>query len=341
MAPRPCDRPTRLPCRLGRRAPRAFCMNRPKTTCMTLSHNTRGSLLMTLSMAGFAMNDGFMKLAFETMPVAQSVLVRGVFATGCLALLAWHSGALAFRPTREEAGPIAWRILGEIGATASFLTALSYMKIADASAVLQGAPLMVTMAAALLLGETVGWRRWSAISVGFVGMLLIVRPFTEGFDSYSLYAVMAVFFIVLRDIVTRSMSPRTPTLFVSTLSAIAITLVFALVVPFEGWAPMTYSTLAIYGAAAGFVIVAYVSNVASMRVGEMSAVAPFRYTVIVFALLVGLVFFGEIPDALTLAGAAIVVGAGLYTLWREQVVGRPRAAAAAQQRPFAPKPGPG
>jgi len=300
---------------------------------MALSDNARGSLLMSASMAGFAINDGMMKVAFETIPVAQTLFMRSLFASAILLAMAWATGALAFRPRRRDRGPLVLRAVGEIGATGSFMMALAHMPLANATAVLQAAPLAVTMGAALFLGERVRWRRWSAIGVGFLGMLVIVQPGTEGFDAYAIFAVIAVVFITVRDLGTRQMSAETPTLFASAMSAFLILLGAGLLIPIEGFEPMGAPELALTLGAGLFVIVGYVTNVGSMRVGDVGAVSPFRYTVLVWALIIGYVLFGDVPGPATLVGAAIVVAAGLYTLWRERSVGQD-AAATASSRPF-------
>lgn len=291
------------------------------------SENARGALYMTTAMAGFGLNDGLMKLAFGSLPVAQSIALRGVVASLILLLVAWRSGALRYRPTGREASVIVLRTIGEVGATASFLVALAHMPIAEATAVLQAAPLAVTMAAALFLGEKVGVRRWSAIVVGFAGVLIMVRPGSEAFSPWALLPLVTILFVTLRDIVTRRMSAATPTVFASTITAVTITTLALVAMPFEGVAPATPLTLAALAGAAGFIVFGYFFSISAMRVGDVSFVSPFRYTVLIWAIVIGLILFHEVPDAPTIVGAIIVVGAGLYTLWREQVVGRGRPAA--------------
>lgn len=292
-------------------------------------------MLMSISMGAFCINDGFMKVNFETVPVAQTLFMRGLIASTILIAWAWSTGALAFRPTRREVKPMIYRSIGEIGGTGAFMMALSNMPIANATAVLQGAPLAVTMGAALFMGEKVGWRRWSAILVGFAGMLVMLRPGGADFDMYAIFAVVAVIFIVFRDLGTRGMSARTPTLFASVVSALLITFCSGAIIPFEGWKVPSQWELALAFCSGAFVIVGYVTNVGSMRHGDVSAVSPFRYTVLLWALLIGFVVFDQVPDNLTILGASIVVGAGLYTLWREQIRGQD-IGARSSARPFSP-----
>jgi drug/metabolite transporter (DMT)-like permease len=177
-----------------------------------LSDNMRGAVFMMLSMAGFSLNDAFLKTVAGELPLFQAVFLRGLIVVALTGALGWSQGAFAYRPGRRDRRLIGWRCLGEIGGTICFLTALFNMPIANASAILQSVPLAVTLGAALFLGEPVGWRRYLAIGVGFMGVLVIVRPGAEGFNAYALWAVAAIGFIVVRDLSTRSLSPGAPAL---------------------------------------------------------------------------------------------------------------------------------
>lgn len=298
-----------------------------------LTDNVRGAILMTVSMGAFVINDTMMKVTFETLPVPQVIFFRGLFASMLLILMAAFTGALSFRPPRRDFWPLVFRCIGEIGGTASFMMALANTPIANAVAVLQAAPLFVTMAAALFFNETVGWRRWSAIGVGFIGMLIIVQPGAADFDAYVLFAVLTVLFIVGRDLATRNLSRSTPAVWASALSAMVVTCGAGLLVPIEGWQPMGSNEIMLALGASVFVIIGYITQVGSVRFGDISAVAPFRYTVLIFAMILGFLVFGEVPGWLTIFGAVIVCGAGLYTIWRERARGI-TIAASAPSRPF-------
>ena len=301
---------------------------------MPISDNARGAVFMSGSMAGFAVNDSIMKLTFETMPLAQGVAIRGFVATVVLLLCAWQVGALAFRPSKRELAAMVVRSLGEVGGTVAYMIAIANLSLASAGAVLQAAPLAVTLAAALFLGEPVGWRRWSAIGVGFFGMLVMLRPGSEAFDPMLLLPCVTVCFIVLRDIVTRRLSTKVPALFASSITSAMMTVVAAMLIPFEGWVTPSAPIVGCYAGAAIFLIIGYVLSVTSMRVGDVSAVSPFRYTVLIYAVILGYLVFGDVPDATTFIGAGIVISAGLYTLWRETKVSTMRPAAHSPTRPF-------
>ncbi len=284
----------------------------------SLSDNTRGALLMTASMAGFTVNDVFMKAASDEVPLMQALFVRGFVTTGLILVMAMAFGQLRFRLPLGDWWLITLRTLAEIGTAYFFITALFNMPIANVTAILQALPLTVTLAGAVFLGEAVGWRRMAAILIGLVGVMLIVRPGPDGFNIYALYALAAVLLITVRDVVTRRMTREVPSLTVALIAAFGIWLFGLIGTVTQPWAPM--STLAyaqLFGAALS-IIVGYLASVMVMRVGDIGFVAPFRYTGLICALILGLLVFGEWPDWITMLGAGIVVATGIFTYWRER-----------------------
>jgi len=285
------------------------------------SDNIRAALFMLVAMAGFVVNDTFVKLTSEELSPPQIMAVRGVAASLLLFLLAWRMGAL--RPMRLALQPrLLLRTGADFMATLSYLTGLSQMPIANASAIFQALPLTVTLGAAVFLREPVGWRRWAAIGVGFVGVLIIVRPGTDGFSVYSLSVLAAVVFSAIRDLATRRMDRAIPSLFISLMAAVAVSLLGWILIPFTGgWQPVSGANALWLSCAAISIIVGYIFIVQSMRTGDMGFVAPFRYSVLLYALVIGVVVFDDWPSTPVLLGSAIVVASGLYTLYRERVRG--------------------
>ncbi len=303
---------------------------------MALSSNLRGALFMAVSMAGFTMNDVITKAVSDSMNMAQIMLIRGLFATVLIGLLAWHRGAFAVSLAAFDRW-VAIRVVGEVFATLCFLTALSHLPLANVSAILQALPLGVTMGAALFFGEPVGWRRWLAIGVGFAGVLVIVRPGIEGFSVYSLYALGCVGFCVVRDLATKRIGAEIPTMLVSTATASAVSLMgAALVIPYGGWTPVVLEDAGLLLVAAILLLFGYQFIIMSMRTGDISYIAPFRYTALLWAIVLGYLVFGDVPDRAMSIGATIVIGSGLYALYREQVVGRTKPAAASTGPAMAP-----
>lgn len=285
-----------------------------------LSDNVRGALFMSISMAGFALNDATIKLISGELGFYQIIFLRGIFATLLIGLLLRQRGGLFYLPSRRDAGIMAVRAAAEVGGTLCFLTALFNMPIANATAILQALPLAVTLAAAIFMGEKVGWRRYTAIAAGFSGVLIIVRPGGEGFNAYALWAVAAVGFIVLRDLTTRRLSAGIPSAYVALSSSFVLTAVGGLMSLTVPWQPVSGSALAFLAGAAGFLFFGYLFAVMTMRVGEVSFVSPFRYSVLIWAILLGLLLFGEVPDGWTLFGSLVVVGMGIYSFYRERVL---------------------
>lgn len=285
---------------------------------MAFSPNTRGALFMAGSMTAFTLNDAFMKVLSGDVPLFQAIFMRSLAVAALLLALAWQQGVLRPHIGRRDWHLIALRTVFEIGAAFLFISALFNMPIANAMAILQALPLTVTLAGAIFLGEAVGWRRITAILVGFCGVLLIIQPGAEGFSIYSLYVLGAVVCVTVRDLAARRMSAGLPSVTVALITVIAIGVASGIASVFTTWVPVTGDIVTMLGGAAFFIIGGYIFSVAAMRVGEIGVVSQFRYTSLLVALILGLVVFDEFPDALTLTGAAIVVGTGLFTLWRER-----------------------
>ena len=289
---------------------------------MPRSDNLTGAVLMMASMAAFTINDTFMKAMAGEIPLFQLLFLRGVLTTIAVTGIAWWMGALRARLSRKDWGSVAMRMVGEIGAAYFFLTALFNMPIASVTAILQAIPLTITLAAAVFFGDPIGWKRLSAILVGFVGVLLIVRPGAEDFTIYSFYVLAAVGFVTLRDLATRRLSRETPTMLVTAITSVSIMVFFGLASLTVDWAPMDARTTALTAGASVMIIGGYLFSIMVMRVGEISFIAPFRYTGLVWALVLGWLVFDEWPEPITLIGAAIVVGSGLFMLYREARLGR-------------------
>ena len=282
--------------------------------------NMIGAAFMCGSMAGFALNDASIKTVASDMNVYQAMFIRGLFTVIFIGAFALFSGTFKSLPDRSDQKLIAWRSVAEIGATMMFLTALVHMPIANITAILQALPLTVSVAAAIFMREYFGWRRAVAILIGLSGILIIVRPGAEGFNSYALFGLAAVAFVTWRDLTVRNFSKNVSSLFVSFVTSVVITITGGIAtILFGEWTPVSNTELAILALAAIFLFGGYYASVAAMRVGEIASVAPFRYSIMIWAILLGWLIWGDIPDAWTLLGMAIVISMGAYTLWRERV----------------------
>ncbi|MGR3542465.1 MAG: DMT family transporter [Hasllibacter sp.] len=289
-----------------------------------MTDNRAGILWMLLAMAAFAAEDAAIKWTGQRMPAGQVMLTLGVGGAVIFGLAAAARGQRLW--SREPLrGALLVRNLAEGSATVCFISALTLGSLSAAVAILQATPLLITAGAALFLGEKVGWRRWTAVAIGLSGVLLILRPWQDGLRPSDLLAVAATVILTARDLATRRIPARLGTLQVSFWAYLAILPGGALLLALGGGAQPFTADLALPVALLIVLGVGgYFAVTQAMRVGEASAVAPFRYARLVFALALAALIFGERPDPLTLLGAAIVIGSGLYALLREGRLAVPR-----------------
>lgn len=285
---------------------------------MAISDNMRGALYMNLSMFAFTVNDAIMKSLTHELPLYQTIALRGIVAVLGLIVLARATGGLRLPGNRHDRALIALRSLADVAATILFLTALKHMPLATLSAVMQVTPLAVTLAAALYFGDRIGWRRMLAITIGFLGVMLIIRPGMEGFTIWSVLGLGSVATVVFRDLSVRRLSGAVPSLVVALGAGFAVMVMGFIGSAIEGWQTITpLQALQLLGSGS-MVIVGYICSVSAMRVGDIGFVAPFRYMSLLWAIILGWVFFATFPDGYALIGASIVVATGIYTLLRER-----------------------
>ncbi len=278
--------------------------------------------LVLLSMVGFALSDMFIKIAARTIPVTELILAMGVGGTLIFATLAIRAGDRLWSPAFRHP-VVLLRNGAEIIGAFGMVGALALAPLSLVSAITQVSPLVVTIGAALVLKETVGPRRWIAVLVGLGGVLLILRPDTGGPAEGALLALLAAVALATRDLSTRRVPASTTNLQLATYGFAATAAASAPVLWLSGGAviPDTQGVAVMTGAILS-VALGYFAITAAMRTGDVSLVIPFRYTRLIFAGGLGILVFGERPDALTLIGAAIVIGSGLYVIWRERQLAR-------------------
>lgn len=287
------------------------------------SANLRGALLMTLSSGAFAFNDAFMKLLFADLPVFQAIALRATGATLLLLILALARGLPIFVVPKQDRWRMAVRILSEAAAAFGFLAALSRMEFNNAAAISQVTPLVVAVAAAIWLRERLTVSRGLAVLIGFAGVFIILLPGREGFNWWSLSVIGSVVAVTVRDMVTRRMSHDIPAI-VMALQASAGLTVLALAAAMLGddLQPVSLMSVLKVCGSSSFLIVGYLSAIAAMRFGDVTFVAPFRYTNMIFAIGVAFVVFGEKLAVNTMIGAAIVIGAGIFSLLADRRLAR-------------------
>jgi drug/metabolite transporter (DMT)-like permease len=279
-----------------------------------MTPNLRGSLYMTASMAGFAAEDAFLKAASQAIPVGEAILIMGLIGIAVFAAIAMREGHPPI-PAAMFTGTMALRSGFEITGRLFYALAIALTPISVASAILQATPLVVVMGAAVIFGEAVGLKRWLLIIMGFIGVLIILRPGLDGFSALSLLALVAMLGFAGRDLATRAAPPTLSNAQLGVTGFIMLTLSGVIITAVTGKAavpnPQTFGLIA---GAATFGIAAYAALTTAMRSGQIAVVTPFRYTRLLFAMILGVTVFGERPDAATLLGAAIIVACGVIIL---------------------------
>jgi drug/metabolite transporter (DMT)-like permease len=284
------------------------------------SDNVQGAIFMVISMFGYVVNDTFIKLAVADLNLYQAIFLRGVVMS--VIVLFMLRGKASLRDIRRHASAaLVIRVGAEVLGTVAFLNALVNMPIANVTALFQVVPLAVTLAAALVLGEKVGWRRYVAIVLGFVGVIIVVQPTSGGFDKFALLALGAVLMTTIRDLATTKLAPEVPSALVTLLTAISIALMGLGASFIDGWVAMNARSLGAVAGAAAFLTMGYLFSIKTVRVGELSFSAPFRYSILVWAIVLGIVVFGEVPDTPTIVGSVLIVAMGLYSVARERRLG--------------------
>lgn len=280
--------------------------------------NLRGALLMMLAMLGFSAEDAFIKTITQTVPLGQVLIYMGAAGGFLFAILANRAGYCIW--SRAFFHPmILFRNAGEVVGTSAFVTALTLIPLAMASALLQANPIFVALGAILFFGERVGWRRWLAIGAGLAGVLIILRPWSAGFEPEAIIAIVAALGLSVRDLGSRHQPRSVHPLQTSTWGFLLLVPIGAVMLSVSGGTVRLNGTeAALIAGAVALAMIGYHALTLAMQAGEVGFVTPFRYVRLVFGITMGWALFGERPDGWMLTGAAIVVGAGLYTLIRER-----------------------
>ena len=294
--------------------------------------NRRGIFALMGAMAVFSTNDMLMKLTAQRNPLGEVIMVRGVIATlivGCIVIGMGQVSALRMAATR----PVLWRTAFDGAALLLFTSALIRMPLADLSAINLVSPLIITGLAVVLFGEEVGWRRWTAIAIGFLGTLLIVKPTPANFNVWALLGIACAFSAAIRDVITRQLPATIPTIGISFMAAFATVIIGGVMYFLEDWRPMALLDVGLLAIAAALIAAGHFMIVIAFRGVDVAAIAPFRYTLLIWAGICGYLAFGELPDRYAIMGSALIVGSGLYALHREVVRRRTVAAAVLPAEP--------
>ncbi len=288
-----------------------------------LPQNTalRAGLLMVCAMGSFVCNDTIVKIVGKHLPVGELIALRGVMAMTILTAICASQGLLGDLPKIRQKN-VLMRSTCDLFATIAFVTALVHMPIANLTSVMQAVPLVVALLSMLFLGEEVGWRRMIAIVGGFIGVLLIVKPSVSNVSVYEVLALAIVLFVAVRDLLTKTIPARIPVFVIALANAGFVTVGGAALMLFQGAQRPEAWEVGLLALAACFLSAGYLLMVATLRLGELTGTAPFRYSVMVFAIISGVVVFGEFPDWIAILGMVLIVVCGLYAAHREALRSR-------------------
>jgi len=275
----------------------------------------RGIVCMLLGVILLGLNDALIKTLALGYPVGELLFVRGAFVMPWVMILVYRAGGLRSLRVTTVTGQ-AWRGALVIAGSFLFVNGLRYLPLADAIAISFTGPLFTTAMAPYALGEKVGWRRRGAVLVGFLGVLIMARPGGEALQWAVLLPLGAALCGGVRDLITRRIARSETTVSMLFVTTSVVMLAGLATVPL-GWAPLRAADLWTFAASGVLVAGAHYLTIEAFRHGEAALVAPFKYTTMVWAVLFGYLFFGELPDTWTIAGAAVVLLAGLYILHRE------------------------
>ena len=279
--------------------------------------NRRGVLFMASGMAALVLNDTIVKYVGQSLELAQLLFVRGTLAITMIMAVARATGATSKFATLHDRR-IAYRTVFEMLGTLLYLASLMHLPIGNATAINLSAPLIMAVLAVFVLKEQPGPRRWFAIALGFAGVILIVQPRVEDFNAWAVVCLLATVCGTIRDLLTRQIPVNVPAILISMVGISFVTLLAGGYVLFAGWKPMTVSQVLLLALSASLLSTGYFLIVNSMRHGEVTMVAPFRYTGLLVALTSGFLLWGEVPTAMAWGGILIVLCAGVYLLHDER-----------------------
>jgi drug/metabolite transporter (DMT)-like permease len=281
----------------------------------------RAGLYMVAAMACFILNDTCIKVIGTSLPLGEIISIRGVLSVLVIASICAHQGVLG-SVTQAFTPKVIARSLLDVAGTFMFLTALRHMPIANLTAILQSVPLAVVLVSVIFLKEKVGLRRSAAIVAGFIGVVLIVRPTPSTFTVYEVIALGIVFTLAFRDLITKRIAAHIPTFIIALANASFVALGGTAFGLYQGFQGVALWQLGLLCAAALLLASGYMFMVSTLRLGDLSGTAPFRYSNVIFAIILGMAIFGEFPDAISYAGMTLIIAAGLYAAHREAKLNR-------------------
>jgi drug/metabolite transporter (DMT)-like permease len=281
------------------------------------ARNKRGVVYLLIAMAVFVINDAIVKAVAVSMPPGELMLIRSLFAVPMVFAILTVSGDAKHLPMLFDR-VVLLRAVFELLVAVMFISALAHLPLADITSIMQATPIFLTLIVAALGIERIDWRGWLAVFIGFVGVLLVAKPTGGGEWTYSLIALASAIFVAIRDLLTRRLPSKIPSMIVTQGTTISVVFGGIALGLFETWTMPSWSSVGLLAVAACFVTIGNVYVIKAYRTADVGILSPFRYSIIFFAVVMGFAVFGEIPDFLTVGGTALIVAAGLYTIVHER-----------------------
>jgi len=293
-----------------------------------LTDNIRGIVLMVLARIVFAGSDTFTKLASSGLPATEVVVLRNTISLPIILFLAWRLGGLRHPGAIRDRVVIGRSVLEGTG-TIAFVAAMPFITLGQSAVILLTVPIILVALSALIYKEDVGWRRWTAIFIGFFGVVLVANPFGGSINPFLLLAQFTAITWAFRDLITARIIPGIPSVTVALINTVIVGLIAVPGVLWQHW-QFFGEREAMYLLGCGVLVpIANYLYIAALRTGAISVVAPFRYTAAVWASIAGFIVWGDIPDLFGVSGTVLIIGSGLYTFYRELEIARARRTTAA------------
>jgi drug/metabolite transporter (DMT)-like permease len=281
----------------------------------------RAGAYMIFTTACFVAGDTCLKLIGTTLPLGEVIALIGVLSTIFLSVICWYQGVIKDVPLMFSRRVLLRSFMDMLGSF-MFVAALTHMPFANLSAIMQSVPLCVVVIAVIFLGEKAGFARVAAVIAGFIGVMLVVKPSLQTFSVYELLALLTVVVVAVRDLVTKNIPASVPLMIIALGNAVLVTVAGCIYGLSQGFQSVVGWQFGLLLAAGLLITMGYILIVLTVRLGELSATAPFRYTEVVFAIIAGIVVFNEYPDVLSYVGMALIISAGVYAAHREALRSR-------------------